>query len=96
MQIRDIYNLIINRPSVLVWPITILLSIGLSVFSATVAVKIMEKTQTPSTISISYPEGYLDLPMIKPAAVIKKTAKPTKTATTTKKTKPPIKRDKSP
>lgn len=46
----------------ILWPIIALISLVLSTYSFILGSKVIEKTQSPPPIYITYPEGYLDLP----------------------------------
>ena len=81
------------------WPLTMLICLASSIFSAILSTKIIEKTQSPAEISISYPDGLLELPEIKPAIVPKKQSKAVpimrKSTKTKKPTSVPTKADKT-
>lgn len=80
-----------TRPWLLtwLWPITIVVCLSTSIFSAVLAQKIIDGTQNPASISVSYPYGTLDLPEITPSTAPKITTKTTPSKKKSTKTKKP-------
>jgi hypothetical protein len=50
----------------IIWPAIVTISLVLSTYAFILGSKVIEKTQSPPPIYITYPEGYKDLPELPP------------------------------
>ena len=59
----------------IIWPAIALISITLSTYAFIIGSKVIEKTQSPPPIYITYPEGYTDLAELPPKQKVAKSKK---------------------
>jgi len=59
----------------ILWPTIAVVSVVLSTFAFIFGSKVIERTQSPPPIYITYPDGYTDLPDLPPKPKVSKTKK---------------------